>query len=96
MFDVERVLLIKSLNVIAKKAKQIKRYYDLEDFKKDNLDNSWNIEYNKGLGSFSVEEYDLMKNNPVTEVLRYDDSANDSLETAFGKNPIPRKKWLMK
>ncbi len=96
LFEDERILLIKSPIVIAKKGKQIKRYYDLKDFNDAGLDNSWNIEYNKGLGSLSVEEYDLMINNPVTEVLRFDDSANDSLETAFGKNPIPRKKWLMK
>jgi len=88
--------LIKSPIVIAKKGKSIKRFYDLKDFENEGLDTSWNIEYNKGLGSLSVEEYDLMINNPVTEVLRFDDSANDSLETAFGKNPIPRKLWLMK
>jgi len=96
LFDDKRVLLIKSPIVIAKKKKQIKRYYDLKDFYDDNLDSDWKIEYNKGLGSLSVEEYDLMINNPVTEVIEYDSGATDSLETVFGKNSLPRKKWLMK
>jgi len=96
LFEEERVLLIKSPIVIAKKGKDIKRYYDLKDFENERLDTSWKIEYNKGLGSLSVDEYDLMINDPVTEVLEYDSEANSSLETAFGKNPIPRKLWLMK
>ena len=95
LFDEERVLLIKSPIVIAKKGKNVKRYYDLADFTNEKLDTSWKIEYNKGLGSLSVEEYDLMINNPVTEVIEYDSGAGSSLETAFGKNSIPRKQWLM-
>ena len=95
LFEEERVLLIKSPIVIAKKGKDIKRYYDLKDFADAKLDTGWKIEYNKGLGSLSVDEYDLMINEPVTEVLEYDSGADASLETAFGKNPIPRKQWLM-
>jgi len=95
LFDDERVLLIKSPIVVAKKGKQIKRFYDLKDFVAESLDNTWKIQYNKGLGSLSVDEYDLMINDPVTEVIAYDSGANTSLETAFGKNPIPRKQWLM-
>ena len=95
LFEEERVLLIKSPIVIAKKGKDIKRYYDLKDFANAKLDTGWKIEYNKGLGSLSVDEYDLMINEPVTEVLEYDSGADASLETAFGKNPIPRKQWLM-
>ena len=95
LFKEERILLIKSPIVIAKKGKSIKRYYDLKDFANARLDTGWKIEYNKGLGSLSVDEYDLMINEPVTEVLEYDSGADASLETAFGKNPIPRKQWLM-
>ena len=91
----ERILLIKSPIVIAKKGKEIKRFYDMKDFADESLDHSWSIEYNKGLGSLSLDEYDLMINDPVTEILEYDSGANASLETAFGKNPIPRKQWLM-
>ena len=95
LFEEERILLIKSPIVIAKKGNSIKRFYDLKDFAKESLDSSWRIEYNKGLGSLSVDEYDLMINDPVTEILKYDGGADSSLETAFGKNPIPRKQWLM-
>lgn len=95
LFEEERILLIKSPIVIAKKGKEIKRFYDLEDYAKESLDNSWSIEYNKGLGSLSIDEYDLMINDPMTETLEYDGGANSSLETAFGKNSLPRKQWLM-
>jgi len=69
--------------------------FDLKDFNDAKLDNEWRIEYNKGLGSLSIEEYDLMINDPVIEVIEYDSGATGSLETAFGKNSLPRKKWLM-
>jgi len=95
LFDDGRILFIKSPIVIAKKGKQVKRYYDLKDFHDDALDNKWRIEYNKGLGSLSVEEYNLMINDPVTETIDYDSGADSSLETAFGKNSAPRKQWLM-
>jgi DNA topoisomerase-2 len=95
LFEDERILLIKSPIVIAKKGKEIKRFYDLEDFVEKSLDSSWKIEYNKGLGSLSVDEYDLMINDPMTEVIEYDSGSNTSLETAFGKNSLPRKQWLM-
>ena len=95
LFEEDRILLIKSPIVIAKKGKEIKRFYDLEDFTKESLDNSWAIEYNKGLGSLSIDEYDLMINDPVVEFLEYDSGGNSSLETAFGKNSLPRKQWLM-
>jgi DNA gyrase/topoisomerase IV subunit B len=96
LFDEERLLFIKSPIVIAKKKKQVKRFYDLKDFSDAKLDSDWKIEYNKGLGSLSIEEYDLMINDPVTEVIKFDDDATRSLETVFGKDSLPRKKWLMK
>lgn len=96
LFDEERLLFIKSPIVIAKKKKQVKRFYDLKDFRDAKLDSEWNIEYNKGLGSLSIEEYDLMINDPVIEVVKYDDNATKALETVFGKDSLPRKKWLMK
>jgi len=95
LFDEERILLIKSPIVIAKKGKSIKRFYDLKDFADESLDHSWRIEYNKGLGSLSIDEYDLMINEPMTEVIEYDSRGDSSLETAFGKNSLPRKQWLM-
>ncbi len=95
LFDDERILFIKSPIVIAKKKKQVKRFYELRKFHEAKLDSDWKIEYNKGLGSLSIEEYDLMINDPVTEIIEYDSGATTSLETAFGKNAIPRKAWLM-
>ena len=95
LFDDERILFIKSPIVIAKKKKDVKRFYDLKDFHDAKLDSDRKIEYNKGLGSLSIQEYDLMINEPVTEIIEYDSGATTSLETAFGKNALPRKAWLM-
>ncbi len=95
LFDDERILFIKSPIVIAKKKKQVKRFYELRKFHEAKLDSDWSIAYNKGLGSLSIEEYDLMINDPVVEIIEYDSGATTSLETAFGKNAIPRKAWLM-
>jgi DNA gyrase/topoisomerase IV subunit B len=96
LFEDERILLIKSPIVIAKKGNSIKRFYDLKDFADESLDHSWKIEYNKGLGSLSIDEYDLMINDPVYSVIEYDTNGDKSLETVFGRDSLPRKKWLMR
>jgi len=96
LFDDERILFIKSPIVIAKKKRQVKRFYDLREFSAAGLDDEWKIEYNKGLGSLSVQEYDLMINDPVYSVIEYDTNGDKSLETVFGRDSLPRKKWLMR
>jgi hypothetical protein len=68
----------------------------LKEFKRAKLGDAWSIEYNKGLGSLSIDEYDLMINNPVAEVIQFDSEAQKSLEIAFGKDSSPRKEWLLK
>ncbi len=96
LFDEERIVMIKSPIVIAKNGKKTQRFYDLKDFKRAKLSDAWTIQYNKGLGSLSLDEYELMINDPVSETIRYDSEAGMSLETAFGKDSAPRKEWLLK
>ena len=96
LFDEERIVMIKSPIVIAKNGKKTQRFYDLKEFKRAKLGDAWSIEYNKGLGSLSIDEYDLMINNPVAEVIQFDSEAQKSLEIAFGKDSSPRKEWLLK
>lgn len=95
LFDDGRIVLIRSPIVTAKKGRSTKRYYSLEEYHSDDLDNEWKISYNKGLGSLSVNEYEKMINNPVMEIIEYDQAGDNSLVTAFGKDSAPRKTWLM-
>jgi len=37
-----------------------------------------------------------MINNPVYSVIEYDTNGDKSLETVFGRDSLPRKKWLMR
>jgi len=95
LFDDERIVLVRSPIVTAKKGRSTKRFYSLEDYHNSGLDNEWKISYNKGLGSLSVDEYEKMINDPVMETIEYDNFGDDSLVTAFGKDSKPRKTWLM-
>ena len=52
------------------------------------------LNYNKGLGSLSEEEYKFSLNNIVK--ITYDEDADDVLSVAFGKDSAPRKEWMIK
>ena len=48
------------------------------------------------LGTNIENPYDLMINDPVYSVIEYDTNGDKSLETVFGRDSLPRKKWLMR
>lgn len=80
--------------IIAKRGKEVQRFYRLSDYEKKKADlEGWNITYNKGLGGLDVSEYSRMINNPVEYVF---DAANasDWLTMAFGEDAEKRKEWL--
>lgn len=97
LFKEKRIKILMSPVVIAKHGKQEKRFYNYQDYIKEakSLD-GWSIEYNKGLGSLSLEEYDKMINNPLFCEVIHDREWKKSLELAFGKDASLRKQWLMK
>ena len=82
--------------VIAKKGKDIRRFYDLEEYteKSKNLDSGWNLTYNKGLGGLDKNEYSIMINEPIAYTFREDDATRSKLEVIFGSDSNKRKDWL--
>lgn len=96
LFEEERVVVLQTPIVIARKGKNIKRYYSMKEYMKDSSElKSWTIEYLKGLGSLSIDEYDKAINEPKFDVISMDDNWSASLDLAFGKNTQLRKDWLL-
>jgi DNA topoisomerase-2 len=96
LFDEKRIEILHTPIVIARKGKDVKRYYSLEDytFEKSIL-GGYSIEYNKGLGSLSVDEYEKAVKNPVVSVVSYTDACDGKITLAFGKDSQVRKDWLL-
>jgi DNA gyrase/topoisomerase IV subunit B len=82
--------------IIAKRktTKEKETFYSLQEFieKQDEYDI---IEYNKGLGSLSKEEYAKLVNNPTLIQFSESDYTEEKLDLIFGKsNQDKRKIWL--
>lgn len=88
-----RLLKLETPIVVAKKGNQIKRYYSLDEFKKNNKGLT-NVRYLKGLGSLSLSDWDFVFSNLKISKYIADDKATESLEMAFGEDVTLRKKWL--
>lgn len=96
MIEEGRILLYHSPILTAKKGKQKKNYYSMEEYKKDapNLE-GWEISYKKGLGALSQDEYhEMINNQQFLEVLTLDNESARMLEMAFGSDAEKRKQWL--
>jgi DNA topoisomerase II len=82
--------LINAINLDTKKKKKFFSHEEL-----DNEIGNWKIlEYNKGLGSLSEEDYKFSLTNLVK--ITIDDESNEALEIAFGVSADRRKEWIMK
>jgi len=98
LFKDKRIYILKSPIVIATKGKKSKWFYNMEKYlkyKEEEVDTTWQIKYNKGLGGLSLEEYRKMVNQPLLEEVILDKNAKKQLKTAFGKDASLRKTWLM-
>ena len=95
LFTNKQVHIVKSPILIASKGKQRERFYAISDFDQDKY-KGWTVQYFKGLGSLSEDEYEIMINDPILEQVVLDDSAEDSLNIAFGEDANLRKLWLAK
>jgi len=96
LFEAGRVKIVRTPIIIAthRRTKKVVRYYDLSDYTDSKISSETHIiDYVKGLGSLSKEEYDLAVNKPVLETIRLDDIA--WLQMAFGDSSQERKNWLM-
>ncbi|HUS50069.1 MAG TPA: toprim domain-containing protein, partial [Candidatus Paceibacterota bacterium] len=70
-------------------------FYTLEEFYEFSKNKKvQNLNYLKGLGSLSMEDWTYVMNNKVLFQIVQDRSANRYLDIAFGNSALKRKKWL--
>jgi len=95
LFIEKRIVLLKTPIVLARKGKQVKRYYNLEEYEADvKLLKTWEVSYIKGLGSLQESEYKRIIDKPKYVTIKLDIKSTENLEMAFGKDVNKRKAWL--
>lgn len=83
--------------ILATKGKDVKRYYKIEDFKKDEPTlKGYKILYIKGLGTLNATEYKQMLQSPVYQYFTKDDLADMSIKSWFGKGIAKERKEMLK
>ncbi len=83
--------------IIARKGKQIKKYFRLEDYKKDESKlTGWQITYIKGLGSLEAIDFKEMLQHPVLHKFTKDDLTDMQLKAWFSKDSASERKQMMK
>ena len=94
LFHNGHVYRVETPLVVAKKGKQEKIFYTLDEFKAAGLD-GWATEYYKGLGSLDEDRYREVINNPrLIKITANDPKDMDWLDLAFGDDADARKEWL--
>lgn len=75
--------------------KSRKYFFSMEEFNKFTIDkNVSNINYLKGLGSLSIDDWKNVMDNKILFQIVKDKSSNKFLDIAFGDSSQKRKKWL--
>lgn len=81
--------------VVCDYEKQRKYFYTLDEFDSFSRHNKVsNVNYLKGLGSLSLEDWQYVMNNKMLFNITDDRSAKKYLDIAFGSSSEKRKKWL--
>lgn len=82
--------------IIAKKCKESKKYYSIDEFKKDErkLKSGWMIKYVKGLSGLDAAETKEMMRNPIYMYFDYDAQADEMFNKWFGDDPEQRKQLM--
>lgn len=85
------------LYVARKKGKETEYFYTFDEYEnsKARLKNGYTIEYMKGLGSLTKEDYHIAINQPRDTLIEFDSETLESLEMAFGDDSQLRKDWLV-
>lgn len=105
LFEEKRIKILTTPVVIAKNKNFVKRFYTYNEYKDFKSDEKYSIEYLKGLGSLSEDEYDRAINKPRFIDVDYTAKCKETLELVFmdssKKNPKTnikysdeRKLWL--
>jgi DNA gyrase/topoisomerase IV subunit B len=81
--------------VVCDVGKNRKYFYTLDEYEEFSKSNKvTNINYLKGLGSLSLEDWENVMKNKILFSVIDDKSADKFLDIAFGDNSAKRKKWL--
>lgn len=89
----KRVYITRTPIMISTSGKETKWFYTYEEateFKSN--ETGWKHRYIKGLGSLTEEEYDLIINKPVYDVVTVDDASY--FQMMFGNDSAPRKEFM--
>ena len=95
IFDHIKIIRVLSPLYIAKKKKEVKRFYDHNSYNQWANDGSWSIDYNKGLGSLGKDEYKHMIDDMHYYEFVKGEKTEETIEMVYGKEAFPRKRWLM-
>lgn len=99
LFEQKMICRIISPIIIATKGKQVKKYFSLEQYKKDEkkLTAAWTIKYVKGLGGLNAKtEYREMMSSNNFQYFTKDDLAEMMLNKWFGKGIANVRKEMLK
>lgn len=97
LFDENRIFIVKTPLLSARKGDDLRLYYSFDEYHKDQKNiKGYEETYFKGLGTMPLEVYEECINNPkLVPVSLSSDSDKRHLEMAFGDDADLRKKWLL-
>jgi DNA topoisomerase-2 len=97
LFEQGIICRIISPIIIATKKKDIKKYYSMDDFHKDESNlKGYTIKYIKGLGGQNAKEYKEMMQSNNFMYFKKDDIADGMMNKWFGKNIASVRKDMLK
>ncbi len=82
--------------IIARKGKNCKKYYKMEDFKKDEKQlKGYTFKYTKGLAGLSNEESKEMYHEPIFHYFKLDDMSESMFRKWFNKDDSDTRKQML-
>lgn len=94
LFDEGRIVRVLSPLYTATHKGKIERFYSKQELKKADLDKSWKVKYNKGLGSLDESEYELVLNEPEYIELMPGNKTKETIKLLYSSDTDARKEWL--
>lgn len=98
LFEQGLVCRLISPIIIATKGSDVKKYYTMKEFEKDEkkLGSSWKIKYCKGLGGLNNTETKEMMQHPIFHTFTKDEMSDSILRRWFAKGIAAERKDMMK
>ena len=97
LFESQMICRSVSPIIIARKGNIIKKYYNLNEYKKDEAHLSgYKMSYIKGLGSLEKEDFKEMLQHPMFHYFTKDELADISLRAWFSKDHAGERKNMLK